>query len=173
MFEHDADLVLPAFSDLHFVPRIRAVLDALQLRRRRPPAMHGDTLAKLLLLRLCQPAGHLHYICLGDVVGGRGQAMRELAVVGQQQQSFAVIIQAAHRKHAFADPAHQVHHGLPTLRVGNRGHAFLGLVERDIGQVFGRVQRASVDLDVIIVYIGLGTQLGDGLPVHRNAAFDD
>jgi hypothetical protein len=52
MFEHDADLVLPALGDLHFVPRIRAVLDALQLRRRRSPAMHGDTLAKLLLLRL-------------------------------------------------------------------------------------------------------------------------
>ena len=75
-----------------------AVLDALQLRRRRPPAMHGDAFAELLFLRLGQRAVHLHHVSFGDVVGGRGEAMRELAVVGQQQQSLAVIIQPAHRE---------------------------------------------------------------------------
>src|SRR4029079_1616483 len=61
----------------------------------------------------------------------------------------------------------------PALWIGNRGHAFLGLVECNIGQVLGSTQQASIDLDVVSLDVGLGTQLSHGLSVHRHATFDD
>ena len=39
MFEHDADLVLPALGQPHFVPRVIALADELDARGRGPAAV--------------------------------------------------------------------------------------------------------------------------------------
>lgn len=87
---------------------------------------------------------HLHQVGLGQLVPGVGEPVGQVAVVGQQQQSLAVLIQPAGR----IDPWHGdvVGQGGPALRVGEAAEDAIGLVKQQItagsgGFVSGRGRR--------------------------------
>src|SRR5947209_5758957 len=102
MLEHDAYLVLAAFDEPHFVPRIRALAQNTQAGGSGSLAMHGDTAPELLFLFLCETAVHLDQISLRDVAGGRSEPIRELAVIGQQEEPFTGVIEASDRVHTLS-----------------------------------------------------------------------
>ena len=78
-----------------------------------------------------------------------------------------LIIEPAHRENTLLDAAQQMHHRLAAFRIGNRGHATLGLVQREVDVVLGRAQQAAVDFDVIALEIRFRAQLGDRLRRSR------
>jgi hypothetical protein len=48
-----------------------------------------------------------------------------------------------------------------------------GLVQSYVDQMLGRTKQLSVDLDVVVVNIGLAAEFGDRLSVYRNPALDN
>ena len=81
----------------YLVPGILGPAHQFQPGRRRAPAAQRNAVAELLLLFRRQRPVHFHQVGLGDVVGGRRDGVGEFAVVGEQQQALAVVIQPAHR----------------------------------------------------------------------------
>src|SRR5579885_3876644 len=173
VLEHFADLVLAAFGDLHFIPGIGAGLDPLQFGGRGLAAVQGDALAKLSLLLLAQMAVGFHQVGFDDVACGRGDAVCEFAVVGQQQQAFAVIIQPPDRINPLLDAAQQVHDGLAALRIADRGHHALGFVQGDVNVALRFFKKTAVDFDMVAIEVRLGAELRDRPAVDGDAAFGD
>ena len=96
--------------------------------------------------------------------------MAKVAVVGEQQQPLAVIVETAHRVHALFEAVKQIHHGFPALRIADRGHAVHRLVQREIEQTLGGAQHLAIDFDVVAIEIGLRAKFGDGRSVDHDAA---
>ena len=95
---------------------------------------------------------------------------REIAVVGEDEKAFRVIVQAPDREQPLADLlADQVEHRGATLRVLGGGHDAIRLVEQDVPQGLGGLQALPIDLDRVDLQIRLVTQLG-APPVHPHAA---
>jgi hypothetical protein len=92
----------------------------------------------------------------------------EVAVVGQEDQPFGVKIETAHGIDPLADAFDQIDHGPAALRVFDRGHHFLRLVEKDVAMGLGAGDELPVDFDVIARSVGFRSELGDDAAVHRD-----
>ena len=107
-----------------------------------------------------------------DAVAGMRETGRQVAVVGQEQQTLGVVIQAPDRIHVFFDPTDQVDDCRTTLRIRPRRHVAARLVQQQVAMVFRQPDPASVDADVVARRVGLRAQLADGAAVHGDAAFE-
>ena len=83
-------------------------------------------------------------------------------VVGHQQQTLAVLIQAAHRIQAGGDVADQVHHSLAAQLIAGGGHIATGLVQRQIIQLL-----VLLDVDALVIHMEHVT-VGVHLVAHLN-----
>ena len=101
---------------------------------------------------------------------GRSDAVRELAVIGEDEQTFAGIIESADGEHAFLHATQQVHDGLASFWIGDRGDAFARLVERDVDMGARGFEQCAVHFDVVGFEIRFGAELGDNFAVHHHAA---
>ena len=97
----------------------------------------------------------------------------QVAVVGEQQQTFAHVIEAADGKDALLDALEQIHHRGTALGIADGGHVSLGLVHRKIDVALGTAQQLAVDANLIQARIGLGAGLGDGMSVDGDQAGGD
>lgn len=77
---------------------------------------------------------HLHQVGLGQLVPGVGEPVDQVAVVGEQQQPLAVVIQPAGR----VDPWHGdvVGQGGTAFGVGEGGKDVVGLEEEKVAHIF-------------------------------------
>ena len=118
-----------------------------------------------LQLLFIRPAREQDAVLLLVAVPGMGQAVGQLAIVGEQDQPLALDIQAAHRVER-AGQVHQVAHG--GARVGRfygREHA-ARLVQGHVLQRLGRLDRPPIHQDVVYQGVGLAADAG-------NLAVDD
>jgi len=102
-----------------------------------------------------------------------GQSRREFAVVGQEQQSFAVVVETPHGIDVFADAAEQIDDRLPPLRVRPCRDDAGRLVEQDVAMTLRRTEAPSVNANVVCRGIGLDAHFADRLAVDRDAALLD
>jgi hypothetical protein len=89
-----------------------------------------------------------------------GQAVREPAVVGEQQEALRGGVEPPDR----VDPGigrHQVDHDRPALGIRRRGHHPGGLVEQVVDQALAHPEHRAVDLDRVVLGIGPGAERGD------------
>src|SRR5580692_2815045 len=114
----------------------------------------------MLFLRGSEWTVNFRYICFGDMIRGGGNVLGELAVVGEQQQTLAVVIQPAHRIDARLDTPQQIHYGRTAFRIAYRCYAVRGLIHGEINRLLGSLNSFVVDPDVIAFGIGLGSELG-------------
>ena len=96
---------------------------------------------------------------------GAGELRHEVAVVGEQQQTFAHVIETAHGKDALLDALEKIHNGGTALGIADGGHVAFGLVERKIDVALGAAQQFAVDANLVQTRIGLGAGLGNGVAV--------
>src|SRR5579875_1928860 len=82
VFKHDADLILAAFDEAHFVPRVNAFADELEAGGGRAASVHRDAVAEFLLLVGREGAVGFDEISFSDVTGGGHQLVGEVAVIG-------------------------------------------------------------------------------------------
>ena len=84
MLEHDTNLVLAAFHQPDFVPRVVGLLDELDLGRRRAASAQRDARPERFHLLVAEEAVRLDDVDLFHVTGRRRNAVGKLAVGGQQ-----------------------------------------------------------------------------------------
>ncbi|MNE66196.1 hypothetical protein D3C80_1617310 [compost metagenome] len=65
-----------------------------------------------------------------------GQQIRKLPIIRQQQKSFCVIVQAAHRVYPLLDPLQIIRYYLAALVIGCACNDTLGLVEHNVDFIF-------------------------------------
>jgi len=97
--DHPMDLAMLAFMDRDAEPRVLALAGKdLDLGRHRGGAIiERDAIPQRLDVLALELAVNLDVIRLGDVIAGREQPCRELAIVGQEQHAFGVEVEAADR----------------------------------------------------------------------------
>src|SRR5207245_2662707 len=99
----------PRGPRMRLLPRRLAQRDLLRTRHSRDV---GE-------VRPAAPATRMH------------QLVRELAVVGDQQSAFDVVVEAAHRVDALGNALQVLRDGWAAFRIGERRHAPGGLVEHE------------------------------------------
>ena len=129
--------------------------------------------AQLLHRRFRRLAAHLHQIGLLHPRRCAGQRIGQRAVVGHQQQAFALVVQPAHRKDPRARALKKLHHRRPALRIGNRRHVPLWLVQHVVARLLRLLQQLAVHADVVPRRVRLRAQLRHHLAVHPHAPFGD
>ncbi len=135
----------------HVPVRQRNALGQLPQRR-----LVGDAVDRDLIL-LLHPAARVR-----DAVG-------PVAVVGQQQQTLRVAVEAAHGEEALG-PIHQIEYRGAALGIAGRGHHAGRFVEHDVQVAGGRAaDGAPIDRDGILGRVCLRPRLGHHLPVDGDA----
>jgi hypothetical protein len=130
-----------------------------------------DTVADALQLALCRPRAREDVIFLGQLVPRMHDPMRDIAIVGQQEQALGVAVKPSDWKNPFADP-NKVHHR-PAIALVACGSDVPGrFVEHQIAQ-WWLANDLVVDPDFIGGGISARAQLGHDLAVDRDAAFGD
>ena len=97
--------------------------------------------------------------------------VREVAVVGDEDQTFGVKVETADGIDALAHAANEIDHGAAALRIFDRGHHFLRLVEEDVAVRLGLCDQLAVDFDVMAIGVRSRSELGDDAAVHGHAPF--
>ena len=77
-----------------------------------------------------------------------GEPVREVAVVGEKQQSLGVLVEAADREHPRLG-GHEVGDAATSVRVAGRRDDAGRLVQQVVDQAGARADRDAVDLDAI------------------------
>src|SRR6185437_1550877 len=181
LFKYLSDLAVAALNQHQLIPRVLRVPKQPNLRRsRHHPALVRTRLAplnhqaraNLFQPRWRRPSAHLHQIGLLNFGRSPRQRVRQLAVVGQQQQPFARIVQPAHRKHPLA-AANQPHHRGPVLRIADGRYISLGLVHDVIAKPLRTMQQLAIHADMVPRNIGFCAQFGYSSAVDLHAPCQD
>jgi hypothetical protein len=102
------------------------------------------------------------------------QEIGEFAVVGEQEQPFAGVVEATHGIDARAHPVEQIHDRRPMFGIVKGGDVSLGLVHQQINMALGALEEFAVDADVIHCRISLASQFRDDQAVYgHKSARDD
>ncbi len=136
-FKHAPNLAIAAFDQRDLIPRIRGLLHNANRSR---PSSHAlavigsnrNTGAQFGDRRFCRRAGNFYQISFRDVRRRFHEPVRELAVIGQQQQAFTGVVESADRIDASPDAAEQVHHGGPLLRIAHGSDVSFWLVQQQV-----------------------------------------
>jgi hypothetical protein len=100
------------------------------------------------------------------------ELLRQVAVVGDDQQSFAVFIQPPHGEQPRLIGIEQVDHPRPSFRIAVR-REYAGRLVEDVILLPFHAERFGVECDLLLLRIDPGAQLGDHLPINRDAPGDD
>ena len=102
-----------------------------------------------------------------DLMTGVGQAVGQFPIVRQQEKSFRIQIQTAHRPNSDTAVGHQFGHRGPPPFIGKGRHITGRLVQHDISTPFLSVHRMSIHPDIVLLRICFLSHLGDPT-VHGN-----
>src|SRR5439155_809034 len=119
-----------------------------------------------------RPPRHAGSVGLGHLEARVGQPVRELAVVGEQDQPGAVGVQAPDRVQPPRAARSQLDDGGPGVGVARRGDHAPGLVHRVDDALARRAQRLAVERDAARV-VDVARRVGDDLPAHADPSRAD
>ncbi len=194
LLEHAADLAVAAFGEGDLVPGVLLIdgkLDGGGLGEDGEGAALGagllfaahagearlgrqhDSVAQFVDLFFGGLAADLDHVGFGNVRAGLGQLRHELAIVGEQQEAFAHVIETADGENTLVDALEQIHDGGATFRIADGGHVALGFVESDVDVALGAAQQLAIHANLVNPGIGLGAGLGDDFTVHTDNACGD
>ena len=78
-------------------------------------------------------ARHRHLIGLIDLMAGMGQSLSQFPIIGQQQQSFCIVVQPSHRIDPLGNILNIICNRFPPFRILHGCHHAPGLVKQQIG----------------------------------------
>jgi len=176
--EHAADLAVAAFDEGDFVPGVGGVFVELDFGGRGFYAAvvverDVDATAESSEGFFVGAAADFHQIFFGDVGAGFGEFLGEGAVVGEEEEAFAGVVEAAHGIDTFRERAEKLHDGGAAFGIADGGDVAFGLVEHEINRALSGLDGFAVDGDGIGVGIGFGAEFGDDLAVEGDAAGGD
>jgi len=176
--KHAADLAVAAFDEGDFVPGVGSVFVEADFGGRgfyAAVVVEGDvdTGAEASEGLFVGAAADFDEIFFGDVGAGLGEFLGEGAVVGEEEEAFAGVIEAADGIDAFRERAEELHYGGAAFGVADGGDVAFGFVEHEIEEALGGLDRFAVDADGVRVGIAFGAEFGDDLAVEGDAAGGD
>lgn len=175
-FEHPAHLPVPAFRNHqshHAVRLAVARIEYLGMGGKGPPAVERDAAPQPRQRVRIRHTRHVGLIGPLDAMTRVGEERRQIAIVGQDEQAFRVVVEPAHRVHILRDPADELHDRAALLRVAEGRHDPTRLVEQDVAAARLGLHAASVHADVIGGEVGLRAELQHRPAVDRDAAVHD
>ncbi len=105
VFEHHADLVLAAFGELDLIPGVIGAGQYLEAGGLGADAEQGDAGAEFADLVFAESAVGFDDVSFDDVRSFAHDGVGEIAIIGEQEEAFGVIVEAADGVDAFADAA--------------------------------------------------------------------
>jgi len=141
------------------------------LRGNNPLAVDHQAVAQALKGRFGRAGEGEHVVLLLQPVPRVHDAVGDVAVVGEQQQTFGLAVEASDR----VDPLRnldQLHHRLAVALVAHGRDIAAGLVEQQVARRLASEQLA-VNVDLACLGIDLGAELGDDGAVNRHAPGHD
>ena len=97
----------------------------------------GDAAPQALNSFFVGAAADFYVIGFGNVRAGFGQFLREVAVVGHQEEAFAGVVEAADWVQAFLPIGDELHHRGAALWIAHGGDVAFGFVQHEIEKLFG------------------------------------
>jgi hypothetical protein len=180
LLKHLAEFAVAAFNQHYFVPRVIALADLSDARGRRlhatlarPGAIDWHAFTQLIEFFVRWLAADFYEVGLLDARRRFGQLVGKVSIVGDQQQPFAQVIEAAHGVEALVHLRKELHDRRPAFWIADRGHIAPGLIEDEVSETLRSVKQLSVNADVVAAGIGFGTKLGDDVAVNLNPSFGD
>jgi len=172
-FQHSANHALAA--GMHRKFNQRAVLAAAQ--EAHPRGAGGPIIQHYALFELVESgprwaAFHFGLVYLIHVVPGMGEAIGEFAVVGDEQQSLGIGIEAAGRVEALSEFAQQFEDRLAAAMIGHCGEGTARLVQEEIASGL-ELDGASIQLDPRPLRVNEKGGVGGHFAVNANAAGAD
>jgi hypothetical protein len=137
--------------------------DNANLFRNDPLALDHDSVANALQCRLRRTAQRENVILLVQSVSGVHHAIRDIAVIGQQQQPLGIAIEPANRVDAFRN-LDQIHDGAAISFIFDGSDVAAGFVQQDVARAL-RFQNLAVDSNDRANWIGFRSQFGDHLAI--------
>ena len=116
---------------------------------------------------------HLGEVDAPVAVARVGQAVRQLAVGGEEHRPLGVVVEPAHREDPLPDAGQIPGGGGAALRVGERGDAAGRLVEQEVALLLPLQRRLAVHRDQVARRVHLGAERRDGAAVHGHPALGD
>lgn len=176
--EHAADLAVAAFDERDFIPRVGGVFVEMDFRG-------GCFYAAVVVesdVHASAEAGERFFvgaavdfdeIFFGDVRAGFGELLGESAVVGEEEEAFAGVIEAADGIDAFGERAEELHDGRAAFGIADSGDVAFGFVQHEIYRALGGLDGFAVNSDGVRVRISFGAEFGDDLAVEGDSAGGD
>jgi len=175
--EHVAHLPVAAFRDHDLDDRFRTTLAFHGLAEgdagfKRLLAVQHDTFAQTLELVIIRDAEHTHVVRALELMARMRHHLGEVAVVGEQQQTFRVVVESADRIEIslHTELGQQIDDRLAVLWIRARGDHARRLVEQVVLLGVGKLQPPAVDLDVVALGIGFRAELRHDLAIDLNTA---
>ena len=104
---------------------------------------------------------------------GFGEFLGEGAIVGEEEEAFAGVVEAADGIDAFCKRAEELHDGGAAFGIADGGDVAFGLVEHEIDRALRGLDGFAIDGDGVGIGIGFGAEFGDDLAIERDAAGGD
>ena len=164
-----ADLVVLPLVQGQLQPGVVLGLEQADAVRGQPLPFHAHARGQPRQRLLAGDVAHLGLVHPRHLVARVGDALGEVAVVGEDDEALGADVEAADREQP-GHRGHQAHHGGTALRiVARRDHA-PRLVEEEVDRLRGGSDAHAVHADVVGGDVRLRSQLADGLAVHGDAA---
>jgi len=193
LLEHLAELPVATLGEGDLEPRVIAAANLHDLRGGgddaiaaagtdlvQAAAIDHDAAAELVDGFRRGDARDFDEVGFEDTGGGFREGVGEVAVVGHQEQALGEVIEAADgveaRKFEVGTRlllTEEIGDGGTFLGIDEGGDEAARLVEHEVALRFGPLEELAVDADVVLVRIGFGAELGDGLTVDLDAALQD
>ena len=142
-------------------------IDVLELVRADFSVAEEHTCENAVIILLCKRLVETYLINLLLVVGWMGETLCYLSVIGKHKHSGGVLVQTAHREHPVTAALQEIHHGLVRVRIAGSGDIALRLVHHQI-HLFFSLEFLSVELNLILVDVNLGSKFGHHLSIDGN-----
>ncbi len=162
-------LAVLAFRDHDFQQCAVAVrLDPPHLANAELPFREEDSVLQLLEQLLGRMAGDQHAVDALDLEPRMSQTVGQFAVIGDQQQTFGVLVQPSHRKQPGFHRRQQIDYARPACGIGVGAETAFRLVQQE---VFLRVnlQPLTVDRNFLRVGIDAHAQAVRDLAIDRDS----
>jgi hypothetical protein len=180
LLEHLTQLAVAAFNEDDFVPGVVALANLANLGGRslhpagtRSAALDSHARTEAVQLFVAWFTAHLYEVSLFHSGCGAREFVGEVAVVGDEQEAFAQVVQASDGVEPLAQLCEELHHGRAPLGIAHRGYKAPGLVEHEVSEALGALQQFAIDADVVTGGVGFGTEFGNDFAVHLYAARRD
>ncbi len=172
LIEHLADDSVAPFVDHDTNDRsIFCIANRTDHFRQSALAVDGDSASKAVKDLRWGVTVEECFVLLVDPVAWMHDAVGDLAIVRQQQQSLGLAIETAYRNDTLVD-GHEVHDGVSAALVRHRRDVTTRLVEQNVASAHSRDQLA-VDFDLLRTGIYFATEFSDDFAVDSDASFEN